>query len=296
MALEMGFNHCGISRATTLEQEGLRLNQWLEAGYHAGMKYMERHLRKRIDPGSLFPGAKSVISVLYSYNPPQRFTLGGHFRIATYAYGADYHRVMKDKLFRLMKWITDRWGVTGRVFVDTAPVLERAWAERAGLGWIGKNTCLIHRKTGSYHFIGEIITPLELEPDEPIGNYCGTCTRCIDACPTGALTKPYVLDAGKCISYWTIENKSGKIPEKLRERFGSWIFGCDICQEVCPWNTKIPPHEEPQFLPDKRLLSMPKDQWMQLTPEQFSSMFSDTPVARAGYAGLMRNILFVSGH
>jgi epoxyqueuosine reductase len=292
-AQELGFYDCGFSRADYLEDDAIRLRKWLEKGFHSGMSYMANHFEKRTDPRKLLENAKSVISVLYNYAPKQRITESGNYKISSYAYGKDYHFVLKGKLKELIALIQKETGEThARAFVDSAPVLDRAWAARTGLGWIGKNTMLITKEQGSYFFIGEIITNLELEYDDrSVANYCGGCTRCIDACPTDALS-PYELNANKCISNLTIENKGGQIPDEFKGKFDDWIFGCDICQQVCPWNRLSLPNNEPEFDPSEDLLKMKKSDWENLEEKKFSEVFKSSPLKRAKYKGIKRNICF----
>ncbi|MCF8368380.1 MAG: tRNA epoxyqueuosine(34) reductase QueG [Bacteroidales bacterium] len=297
-ALELGFFSCGISKAQFLQEDAGRLSEWLKEGKHAGMTYMENYFEKRTNPYKLLDNAKSVISVLYNYSPPTHPETEDNYQISAYAYGKDYHFVLKRKLKSLIAYIeSNTESLNARAFVDSAPVLDRAWAQRAGLGWIGKNTCLITKTRGSYFFIGEIILDLELEYDNHIEpDHCGGCTRCIEACPTRALT-PHSLDSNKCISYLTIENKEESIPDKFKGQFGEegkeWIFGCDICQQVCPWNRFAEPHNEPDFLPNNELLKMRKEDWRNLDKNTFDRTFNDSPVKRAKFEGLKRNILFV---
>jgi epoxyqueuosine reductase len=293
---ELGFDACGISRATYLEEEKDRLEKWLENGMHGGMGYLERNGEKRLDPRLLVNGARTVISFLHNYSPSSRLPSENNLILSKYAYGKDYHLVIREKLHRLIAEMKEKAGdFNARAFTDSAPVLERAWARRSGLGWIGKNTCLIHPKLGSFFFLAEIITDLEMEPDQHVINdLCGGCTRCIDSCPTGAITAPGVLDSRKCISYLTIEYR-GRLPEDLREEFGNMIFGCDICQDVCPWNRFSSPHNEPQFEPGEELKSMNRDKWQRMTEEEFEEIFRDSAIQRAGYGGLKRNIYFVTG-
>ena len=259
------------------------------------MAYMEGYFDKRTDPRKLLENAKSVISVLYNYAPKNYLPEEDNYKISSYAYGTDYHFVLKKKLKSLLEYITSEAGENNsRVFVDSAPVLERAWAKQAGLGWIGKNTCLITKEQGSYFFIGEIITDIELDFNETlVPNHCGGCTRCIDACPTGALT-PHELDSRKCISYWTIEHRGENIPEHFKGKFEDWIFGCDICQQVCPWNRLAEPHNEPEFEPSDELLNMRKPDWIGLDELKFKEVFKKSAVKRAKFEGLKRNILFQS--
>ncbi len=293
-ALKLGFFNCGISKAEFLDEDADRLKNWLDRGLHAGMGYMENHFEKRTDPRKLMENAKSVISVLYNYFSENTLFEGDNHKISKYAYGKDYHLVIKEKLNRLVEFIQiENNTVHARAFVDSAPVLDRAWAARSGLGWIGKNTSLITREQGSFFFIGEIITDMSLDYDTAtVANYCGGCTRCIDACPTQAL-KPYELDANKCISYWTIEYKGECIPDDLKGKFDNWIFGCDICQDVCPWNRLSEPRNEPALEHNDGLDKMKKSDWETLTEEKFEIQFKDSPLKRAKFKGLKRNIEFV---
>lgn len=294
-AKELGFYACGISKAAYLPEDADRLSKWLQEGKQAEMKYMENHFEKRTDPRKLLENAKSVISVLYNYYPEKQLPETNNYKISKYAYGTDYHFVLKRKLKDLIAVInTEVPNMNARAFVDSAPVLDRTWAARSGQGWIGKNTCLITKEQGSYFFIGEIITDLELEYDHKMEpNHCGSCTRCIDACPTNAL-EPYKLDSNKCISYWTIEYKGEKIPERFKGQFdpegSGWIFGCDICQDVCPWNRFSESHGEPEFKLSDQLIKITKPEWETLTKEQFNKFFKNSPVKRARYKGLKRNI------
>jgi epoxyqueuosine reductase len=292
-AKELGFFSCGISKAEFLEEDAKRLKLWLQDNRHGEMFYMENHFEKRTDPSKLLEGAKSVISVLFNYAPKTNLPEENNFKISRYAYGEDYHFVLKDKLKSLIHFLeSQKEGVKARAFVDSAPVLERAWAARAGLGWIGKNTCLITKEQGSYFFIGEILTDLDLDYDEKnVPNHCGGCTRCLDACPTGALDIKG-LDSRKCISYWTIEYKGKKLPENIKDDFQDWIFGCDICQQVCPWNRLSEPHNEIRFLPAPELLEMKKTDWQNLSEEKFGQLFKKSAVKRTKYSGLKRNINF----
>ena len=294
-ALELGFYACGISKADFLTEDAERLKKWLSEEKHADMAYMEGYFDKRIDPRKLIENARSVISVLYNYTPKTNLPSDNNYKISTYAYGTDYHFVLKKKLNSLLEFITTQVGENNsRGFVDSAPVLDRAWAKRAGLGWVGKNTCLITKEQGSYFFIGEIITDIELEYNESyVPNHCGGCSRCIEACPTKALT-PYALDSRKCISYWTIEYRGGSIPEPLKNKFEDWIFGCDICQQVCPWNRLAEPHSDPEFAPSEELLNMRKPDWEELDEIKFKEVFKKSPVKRTKFNGLKRNIQFLS--
>ncbi len=294
LAQEIGFDFCGISKAEFLEEEADRLESWLNRGLNGKMSYMANHFDKRLDPTKLVPGAKSVVSLLYNYYPHQ--DLSDQFpdapKLAKYAYREDYHHVVKDKLKALIETIEKEIGqVEGRVFVDSAPVMERQWAQRAGLGWTGKNTLLINKGAGSFFFLAELIIDLELEPDGPIKDYCGSCTKCIDACPTDALA-PYELDANKCISYLTIELKD-EIDKGFKGQMENWAFGCDICQDVCPWNRFSKPHHEPRFEPSKELLELFNNNWQELTSEVFRSVFKKSAVKRTKWEGLKRNINFL---
>ena len=291
-AQDLGFLSCGIAEATFLEEEAPRLEQWLKAGHHGTMHYMERHFDKRLDPRKLVPGARSVISLLYNYYTPQLQSDPEAPKISKYAYGTDYHFVLKKKLKTLFQCLQERFGaIQGRVFVDSAPVMDKAWAVKSGLGWLGKNTNVIAPKKGSFFFICEIITDLELEYDAPITDHCGTCTACIDACPTGALS-PYQIDGSKCISYFTIELKDA-LPPAMKDQMDHWMFGCDVCQTVCPWNRFSQPHQEPQFAPNPDLLSMTQADWVELTRETFDKVFKSSAVKRTKFEGLKRNISFI---
>ena len=292
-AFQLGFSHVGVSKATFLEEEAPRLEKWLAQNMHGQMSYMEHWFDKRLDPRLLVPGAKSVVSLLLNYFPKEKQVEGAPL-ISTYAYGQDYHLVIKDKLKDLFLFIKNNIGdVDGRIFVDSAPVLERAWAARSGLGWIGKNSNLIHPKTGSFFFIAELILDLELESDAPMKDYCGTCTRCLDACPTEAIVAPQVVDGSKCISYFTIELKD-QIPLDYKNKMEDWAFGCDICQDVCPWNRFSKPHQEPQFLANESLLKMQYKDWREITEELFDIIYKDSPLKRTGYNGMKRNIDFIA--
>lgn len=334
-AAGLGFDACGISRAGKLEEDKNHLLEWLMKGYQGEMDYMAGHQDKRVDPRLLVEGARSVISVLLNYYPQERLPVENNFKISRYAYGQDYHEVIREKLNALIDDLrlkaesagqlgSRQWDIEPeasspgpfsnlesskrglgskggaaepgifRAFVDSAPVLDKAWAERAGLGWIGKNTCLIHPRIGSFVFVGEIITNLELAYDtDRVNDLCGGCNKCIEACPTGAIVGPRVLDARKCISYLTIEYK-GELPASEKEKFHYWIFGCDICQEVCPWNRKARPHNTDLFSPSEELRSMNKEKWKDLTLEGFQRMFKGSAVKRTKFVGLKRNIKFVS--
>ncbi len=293
-AYRLGFDFVGIAKAERMDEEAKRLEEWLNQGLHGKMQYMENHFEKRIDPRKLVPGAQSVISLSYNYDTTKSQKDPTAPKISKYAYGKDYHFVIKRKLKSLLQFINDNIGkVEGRCFVDSAPVLERDWAKRSGVGWIGKNTLLINPTRGSYFFLAELIIDLKLEIDHPIKDYCGTCRRCIDACPTEAISeKGYILDGSKCISYFTIELKEA-IPEAYKGKFENWAFGCDICQQVCPWNRFSKPHNEPEFEPHPQLLEMTKGEWEEITEEVFSTIFRKSAVKRTKFHGLKRNINFL---
>lgn len=293
-ATKMGFSFIGVSKAGPLDEEARKLEAWLHQGKHGKMAYMERHFDKRIDPTKLVEGAKSVVTFLYNYHQPKQQTDKNAPKLSQYAYGEDYHYVIKDKLRQLMALVEEEIGaVDGRLFVDSAPVLEKAWAERSGVGWIGKHTNLITKQSGSYFFLAEWITSLPLTPDGPIKDYCGSCTRCIDACPTAAITAPYQLDASKCISYLTIELRDAELPAEFAGKMDNWMFGCDVCQAVCPWNRFAQPHNEPRFTPHSDLLDQSKEEWHELTEAVFKHLFRKSAVKRTKYAGLKRNIGFL---
>ncbi len=291
-AKRLGFLSCGISKAGFLEEEAPRLEKWLNQNMHGEMQYMENHFDKRLNPTILVPGAKSVISLLLNYYPEES-QAENTYKISKYAYGTDYHFVIKDKLKQLLQFIEEEIGeVDGRAFVDSAPVLDKAWAAKSGLGWIGKHSNLLTQQVGSFYFIAELILDLELEYDTPVTDHCGTCTACIDACPTNAIVEPYVVDGSKCISYFTIELKN-EIPNEVKGQFDDWMFGCDICQDVCPWNRFSKPHNEPLFNPKPELLSMTKKDWEEITREVFQKVFQKSAVKRTKYEGLQRNIEFL---
>ena len=293
-ARRLGFDHCGISRAENLTDHASHLKTWLEKGLHGDMAYMARHFEKRLDPEKLVSGTKSVISVIAGYNTNLKQLDSSAPVISKYAFGRDYHKVIRKKLKRLLVYIQNEiCPVSGRIFVDSAPVLDRAWAVKAGLGWIGKNSNLISQKFGSFVFIGSVFIDLELEYDSPVSDMCGGCTKCITACPTQAIIGPKVIDSRRCISYLTIEYK-GQLPEGLREKFRNRIFGCDICQDVCPWNRKAPLHQMKDFMPAKELLEMKRDEWITLDEEKYNQLFAGSAVKRARFDGLKRNICFVT--
>lgn len=291
-ARELGFSYCGISKAVFLEEEATRLENWLKRNMHGSMSYMENHFDKRLDPRLLVPGARSVVSLLLNYYPEEKQRQDS-FKISKYAYGEDYHFVIKDKLKTLLYGIQDEIGeVDGRVFVDSAPVLDKAWAARSGLGWIGKNNNLIRKGEGSFFFIAELILDLELEYDNVTTDHCGSCTACIDACPTQAIESPYIVNGSKCISYLTIELKDA-IPEEFSGKLDDWMYGCDVCQDVCPWNRFSKTHNEPLFQPKPSLIDYDKQQWQDLTAELFNDIFRKSAVKRTKFTGLMRNIAFL---
>ncbi len=293
-ALAMGFSFCGMAKAEFLEEEAPLLEKWLTMNLHGKMGYMANYFDLRLDPRKLVPGAKSVISLVYNYYPSTDIFQNKHYKIAKYAYGNDYHFVVKDKLKSLLHYITEQIGqVGGRVFVDSAPVMERAWAKKSGAGWTGKHSLTLNRQNGSFFFLAEIILDLELEYDTPIKDYCGTCTRCMDTCPTDAIISPQVVDSNKCISYLTIELKDA-IPDTFKEKYENWIFGCDICQDVCPWNRFSKPHQEEQFLPPPELNEMDKRTWEEITEDVFKGLFKKSAVKRSKYEGLKRNITFLA--
>lgn len=291
IAQQLGFDFVGISKAEKLEEDARRLEDWLNQGHQAGMSYLERNFEKRIDPRVLVPGSKSVISLLYNYHTKAQQNSESP-KIAKYAFGEDYHFVIKEKLSLFMDSISKLIGnVEGRSFVDSAPVLDRAWARKSGLGWVGKNSMLINKKRGSDFFLAEIILDLELEYDGPLKDYCGTCTKCIDACPTDAIEENRTLNSNKCISYLTIELKEDHIPSNFQGKLENWMFGCDICQDVCPWNRFGTPHKEDRFLPKLSLLEMTKNGWLELEEADFKDLFKKSAVKRTNYLGLKRNIL-----
>ncbi len=291
-AKRLGFDFCGISKAEFLEEEAPRLENWLKAGMHGKMEYMENHFDKRLNPTLLVDDAKSVISLLFNYYP-QQIQNPEAPKISKYAYGYDYHEVVKEKLNEFLNSLKEKIGdINGRAFVDSAPVMDKAWAKKSGLGWIGKNANLINKQHGSFFFIAELIIDLELEYDGPIKDYCGTCTKCIDACPTEAIVEPFIVDGSKCISYLTIELKEA-IPGDFKNKMDNWAFGCDICQDVCPWNRFSSPHHEPQFHNQTGLLNLTTKEWQELTEETFQKIFKKSAVKRTKYKGLKRNLEFI---
>ena len=293
-AKSLGFLSCGISKAVFLEEEATKLENWLNDGRHGQMKYMENHFDMRLDPRKLVPGAKSVISLSYNYFNDNLQKDKDAPKISKYAYGNDYHGVIREKLKILFKELKKKFGdINGRVFVDSAPIMEKPWAAKSGLGWIGKNTNLISQKIGSYYFLAEIIVDLEFEYDTPVTDHCGSCRACIDSCPTGALDIPYEIDASKCISYLTIELRD-EIPSEFKGKMDNWAFGCDVCQDVCPWNRFSQKHNEPLFNPNQELTKMETKDWEELTEETFEVIFKNSAVKRTKFKGLKRNISFIS--
>lgn len=293
-AQRLGFLSCGISKVEFLEQEAPRLEKWLSENRNGKMQYMENHFDKRLNPALLVDGAKSVVSLLLNYYP-EKTQRQDSFKISKYAYGQDYHHIIKEKLKELLHSIQENIGeVGGRVFVDSAPVLDKAWAQKSGLGWIGKNTNLISKKVGSFFFVAELILDIELQYDNPtMTDHCGSCTRCIDACPTDAIIAPYVVDGSKCISYYTIELKEN-IPQEVKGKFDDWVFGCDVCQDVCPWNRFSAPHSESLLNPKEEILSFSKQDWIDITEETFGKVFQKSAVKRTKFEGFKRNIEFVT--
>lgn len=292
-AKELGFLFCGVSKADFLNSEAKRLEDWLKNGQNGNMDYMNNHFDKRLDPRLLVDDAKSIVSLLLNYFPAEQ-QIKSAPKLSKYAYGEDYHFVIKDKLKELLDFIQQEIGeVAGRAFVDSAPVMDKAWAAKSGLGWIGKNSNLIHPKNGSFFFIAELILDLDLDADGPMKDYCGTCTACIDACPTEAIVQPYVVDGSKCISYLTIELKDAIIPGEFKNQMDNWMFGCDVCQDVCPWNRFSKPTTEARFSPNENLLNLNKTDWQDLTQEVFSQLFKNSAVKRTKFSGLKRNINFL---
>ena len=295
-AEKFGFQSCGISKAEFLEEEAPRLETWLNKGYHGEMKYMENHFDKRLDPALLVDGAKSVISLSYNYFPKVKIDEINNFKISKYAYGEDYHEVIKDILKEMVTELQEEIGEFGfRVFVDSAPVLEKAWARKSGLGWVGKNANLITKKHGSFYFLAEIICGLELDYDLAVTDHCGSCRACIDACPTQAIVSDRIVDGSKCISYATIELKN-EIPDYFNGKMDDWMFGCDVCQDVCPWNRFSAPTLQEKFSPNFQKLNFRKNEWKELTQELFSEIFKKSAVKRTKFSGLMRNINLLNNH
>ena len=294
IAAKFGFDHCGIAKAELLEDDARRLESWLQKGMHGNMQYMENYFDLRIDPRKLVPGAKSVITLLLNYFPEQQQTVAAP-NIAKYAFGEDYHEVIREKLRQFLAAIKLQIGeVNGRGFVDSAPVLERSWAQRTGLGWIGKNGNLINKQSGSFFFIATLVVDLELQSDDPYAkDYCGSCTRCIDHCPTDAILPDKVIDGSRCISYFTIELKDALIPDRMKGKFNDWMFGCDVCQDVCPWNRFSKPSPETRFTPIPEILNFTTNDWEALTEENFKLIFKNSPLKRSKFAGIKRNLHFI---
>jgi len=291
----LGFISCGISRAEFLEDEAPRLEKWLKMKMNGEMKYMENYFEKRLDPTKLVDGAKSIISLAYNYYPKDLQNKEAP-KVSKYAYGMDYHYVIKEKLNFFLTFIRDKIGdVHGRAFVDSAPILEKAWAAKSGIGWVGKNSNLITKQVGSFYFLAELIVDLDLDYDTIESDHCGECTACIDACPTQAIAQPYVVDGSKCISYFTIELKEN-IPKEFKGKFDDWVFGCDICQDVCPWNKFSKTHNEPLFQANSELMKMSRDEWNEITEETFNKIFKNSALKRTGYKGLTRNLNFIKSH
>jgi epoxyqueuosine reductase len=293
-ATELGFDHCGIAKAELLSEDAKRLERWLSKGMHGSMQYMENHFDLRTDPRKLVPGAKSVITLLLNYFPQQQQEASAP-KIAKYAFGDDYHEVIRDKLNLFLQQIKEQIGdINGRGFADSAPVLERSWAQKTGLGWVGKNGNLINKQNGSFFFIATLIVDLELEYDFPyVKDYCGSCTKCIDSCPTDAILPGKVVDGAKCISYFTIELKDALIPETMKGKFDNWMFGCDVCQDVCPWNRFSKPNNEIKFSPIPAILNFSSGDWEELTEESFKLIFKHSPLKRSKFKGIQRNLKFI---
>lgn len=294
-ARQLGFSYCGIARAEQLDEDARRLEAWLRQGMHGSMQYMENHFDLRIDPRKLVPGAKSVITLLQNYYPVQKQQTGIP-KIAKYAYGQDYHDVIRAKLHSFLAQLNGSIGeIQGRGFVDSAPVLERTWAVKSGAGWIGRNGNLINKQTGSFYFIATLIVDIELEYDDPLAkDFCGSCRKCIDACPTDAIGNNKVIDGSKCISYFTIELKDALIPEQMKGKFDNWLFGCDVCQDICPWNRFSKAHSEPAFSPIPEILNLGTREWETLSEEAFARIFKGSPIKRAKYKGIKRNLSFIN--
>jgi epoxyqueuosine reductase len=293
-AQQLGFNYCGIAKAQPLNEDAKRLEAWLNKGYNGTMQYMANNFDLRIDPGKLVPGAKSVVTLLLNYYPEQEQN-NSETKISKYAYGNDYHEVIKSKLKLLLQSIKENIGeVNGRGFVDSAPVLERTWAQKSGLGWVGKNGNLINKQSGSFFFIATLIVNLELEYDNPlVKDYCGSCTKCIDNCPTEAILPDKIIDGSKCISYFTIELKDALIPDAMKGKFDNWMFGCDVCQDVCPWNRFSKPNNEINFTPLPQILNFTNNDWEELTEENFKEVFKNSALKRTKFAGIKRNLKFI---
>ena len=293
IAYDLGFDFVGISRAQKLEKEAKQLENWLHQGKHGKMHYMEQWFDKRLDPTLLVPGSKSVISLGYNYYTETKQNTES-FKLSKYAYGFDYHEIIKSKLKFFIDEIQRLIGaVSGRAFVDSAPVMERQWAQKSGLGWIGKNSLLINKNRGSFFFLAELILDIELQADLATKDYCGTCTKCIDACPTEAIVDPYVVDGSKCISYLTIELKDQILPTEFKGKMDNWMFGCDVCQDVCPWNRFSTQHKEPKFNPNESMMNFSKQEWKELTEDVFNQLFKNSPIKRTKFEGLKRNIGFL---
>jgi len=293
-AARLGFDYCGIAKAEKLDDDAVRLEKWLNKGMHGSMQYMEKYFDLRIDPSKLVPGARSVITLLKNYYPSQQQDVTAP-KISKYAFGKDYHEVLRKQLTELIESIKETLGeIHGRGFVDSAPVLERTWAQRSGLGWVGKNGNLINKQSGSFYFIATLITDLELQYDDPfVKDFCGTCTKCIDACPTDAILPDKVVDGSKCISYFTIELKEMLIPGEMKGKFDNWMFGCDTCQDVCPWNRFSHPNKEINFIPVPEILNLSTKEWEMMTEESFKKIFKDSPLRRSKFKGIQRNLKFL---
>ncbi|GAB4451304.1 MAG: tRNA epoxyqueuosine(34) reductase QueG [Bacteroidia bacterium] len=293
-AFQVGFDACGIARVEPLYNEARQLELWLKNGMHGKMSYMEKYFDIRINPALLLPGARSVISLLFNYYPSQK-QKQNTFKISKYAYGKDYHLILKEKMNELYEKLKEKIGnFNARACVDSAPIMDKIWAKKSGLGWMGKHSNLIFKQKGSWYFIAELVTDLELSPDTEIKDYCGKCTKCIDACPTNAIVQPYVVDASKCISYLTIELKDEFIPEIFKNKMDNWIFGCDVCMDVCPWNRFAMPHQHPDLEPIQEILNFTPNDWKDLQEEQFKVLFKFSPIKRTKFKGLKRNINFLS--
>ncbi len=295
LAAQLGFDYCGIAKARKLDEDARRLEKWLQQGMHGQMQYMENYFDLRIDPGKLVPGAKSVITLLKNYYPSQQQATGAP-RISKYAFGKDYHEVIRMQLKTLLTAINEKIGeVHGRGFVDSAPVLERSWATQSGAGWIGKNGNLITKHSGSFYFIATLIVDMPLEYDDPFAkDYCGSCRKCIDACPTEAITENKVVNGSKCISYFTIELKDALLPDSMKGKFNDWVFGCDVCQDVCPWNRFSKPHNEPAFTPIPEILNLSSKEWEHMSEENFKEIFRHSPIKRTRFNGIQRNLRFTA--